>query len=72
MNPEEIILKKEELDKKIMSAINESKLPALIIRPVLEGFLAQIIKLEGKQSFSAHKIQEKKEKTKKKGGAKNG
>lgn len=60
-----IILKKEELDKKILDAINEAKLPALIIRPVLENYLTQIIKLEEEQSFKAHNEQESNKKKRK-------
>jgi hypothetical protein len=46
----------EELKQKIVKDINESNLPPLIIRPILENILNQIISAE-KQQYELDKKQ---------------
>lgn len=46
----------EELKQKIVKDINESNLPPLIIRPILENMLNQIISAE-KQQYELDKKQ---------------
>lgn len=46
----------EELKQKIVKDINESNLPPLIIRPILENMLNQIISAE-KQQYESDKKQ---------------
>lgn len=46
---EEVILKERELREAIVQAINNSGLPAMIIKPVLNDFLTQVTTLEQQQ-----------------------
>ena len=59
---EEIIIKKREFEEKIVQTINESKLPAFIIKPIIKELYEQINTLEQQQYEQACKAKEKEEK----------
>lgn len=63
---DELILKERETKEKIVELINNSNLPAVMIRPILEEMLRQISIVEEKQYEQALKSKEQK-KDKKKG-----
>lgn len=69
---EEIILRERETKEKIMNAINESQLPAVLLKSILKEFLEQIVVLEQKQYEKAVEIKINKEKAKKEKENKNG
>jgi hypothetical protein len=54
----EIILKEREVREKIVEIINNSKLPAIIIKPILNDLLNQVNSLSEQQYSEALKHQE--------------
>lgn len=62
---EEFILKERETKEKIMTAINQSNLPAVTVKAILKEFLEQIIVLEQQQYQQALNNKEMKEKEEK-------
>ena len=58
---EEIILKEREFKEKIVEVINNSSLPAFIIKPTLKELLGQVELLEQQQYQEALKQKEEKE-----------
>ena len=56
---EELILKNEEFKEKIVQDINESQLPAFILKPIIKDIYEQIITLEQKQYMEAKNNREK-------------
>lgn len=58
---EEIILRERELREKIVEVVNSSKLPAIIIKPVLKEVLEQVLISEQQQYQQALKSKEVKE-----------
>lgn len=67
---EEIIIKQRELKTKLISEINECKLPAFIIQPILKDLLNEINKIEENQYQEA--IENVKIKNSNEGGDDNG
>nr|DAR36287.1 MAG TPA: hypothetical protein [Caudoviricetes sp.] len=63
---EELILKNEEFKEKIVQDINESQLPAFILKPIIKDIYEQIITLEQKQYMEAKNNREKEKKQNKK------
>lgn len=63
---EELILKNEEFKEKIVQDINESQLPAFILKPIIKDIYEQIITLEKKQCMEAKNNREKEKKQNKK------
>lgn len=59
---EEVILMKREFEEKLVELINESKLPAFILRPIIKDLLEQLNLLEQQQLEQAQKIKEEKSK----------
>ena len=59
---EELILKEREFREKIVEVINNSNLPAFIIKPTLKELLGQIDLLEQQQYEKAVNGKEKKKK----------
>lgn len=60
---EELIIKERELRQKLVELINECKLPAMIVKPILKELLEQVTLLEQSQYEEAQKIiKEKKDK----------
>lgn len=49
----EIILKERELKENLVKVINDSELPAIIVKPVLKNFLEKINILEQQQYENA-------------------
>lgn len=69
---EDIIIKERETRENIVKAINESNLPAFILKPILRDMLEQIERLEQQQyeiamQNKSKEEKEKEEETKKKG-----
>lgn len=58
---EDFILKEREFKEKIVEVINNSDLPAFIIKPTLKELLGQITLLEQQQYQEALKQKEEKE-----------
>lgn len=58
----DLILKEREFKEKIVETINNSKLPAFILRPMLKELLDQIVLLEQQQYEQA--LETKKKETK--------
>lgn len=59
---EEVILIKKEFEENLVKLINESKLPAFILRPIIKDLLEQLNLLEQQQLEQAQKIKEEKDK----------
>lgn len=59
---EEIILMKREFEENLVELINESKLPAFILKPIIKDLFEQLNMLEQQQLEQAQKIKEKKDK----------
>lgn len=66
---EEIIIKERETRENIVQTINQSNLPAFILKPILRDMLEQIERLEQQQYEIAmqNKSKEEEKQTKKKG-----
>lgn len=66
---EDIIIKERETRENIVQVINQSNLPAFILKPILKDMLEQIERLEQQQYEIAmqNKSKEKGKETKKKG-----
>lgn len=62
---EEIILKKREFEENLVELINESKLPAFILKPVVKDLFEQLNILEQQQLEQAQKNKEEKNKKEK-------
>lgn len=66
---EEIILKERQVREQIVKTINDSKLPAFILKPIFKDFYDQLNNLEAQQynmaKENAEKKKEKKEESKK-------
>ena len=62
---EELILKEREFKEKIIEVINNSNLPAFIIKPVLKDLFEQVNTLEQQQYEKALEIKEKQNKKEK-------
>lgn len=58
---EEIILLKKEFEEKIVTLINESNLPAFILKPIIKELFEQLNILEQQQLEQAQKIKKDKE-----------
>ena len=58
---EELILKNQEFKENIVKVINESQLPAFIIKPIIKEIYEQVITLEQNQYAEAKQNKEKKE-----------
>lgn len=65
-----INLKALDLENGVVKLLNDSKLPAFIIKPILERIMNQVLNLEKMQLENAQKEYE--ESLKKKGDSKNG
>ena len=59
---EEVILMKKEFEENLVELINESKLPAFILKPIIKDLLEQLNLLEQQQLEQAQKIKEEKSK----------
>ena len=59
---EEIILKKREFEEKLVELINESNLPAFILKPIIKDMFEQLNILEQQQYELAQKNKEEKDK----------
>ena len=59
---EEVILMKKEFEENLVELINESKLPAFILKPIIKDLLEQLNLLEQRQLEQAQKIKEEKSK----------
>lgn len=59
---EEVILMKREFEENLVELINESKLPAFILKPIIKDLLEQLNLLEQQQLEQAQKIKEEKSK----------
>ena len=59
---EEIIIKEKEIRDKLEELVNNSGLPALILKPIARDFYEQILQLEQNQYEQAKKNLEEKEK----------
>lgn len=59
---EEIILKKREFEENLVNLINESNLPAFVLKPVVKDLFEQLNLLEQQQFEQAQKMKEKKDK----------
>lgn len=62
---EEIILKKREFEENLVNLINESNLPAFILKPVIKDLFEQLNVLEQQQLEQAQKNKEEKNKKEK-------
>lgn len=62
---EEVILKKREFDEKMVQLINESGLPAFILKPTFKELYEQLNVLEQQQYQEALASKEKEEEVKK-------
>ena len=58
---EELILKKREFEEKIIETINNSNLPAFIIKPFLKELFEQVNLLEQQEYEKSLKSKEEKE-----------
>ncbi len=58
---EELILKEREFKEKIVEVINNSGLPAFVVKPTLKELLGQVELLEQQQYQQALKEKEEKE-----------
>ena len=67
---EEIIIKQREFRTQLVNLINDSSLPAFIIKPILEDLLSQINKIDEDQYQEA--LQKVNEKNTKKGDEEDG
>ena len=67
---EELIVKEREFKEKLVQVINESQLPAFVIKPILKEMFEQVSVLEQQQYEIACANKEKKEKEEKKSKAK--
>lgn len=63
----ELILKKQEFEQELVNIINNSQLPAFVVRPILNDLLTQVIVQEKQQLDKA--VHEKEEEISKKQGA---
>ena len=61
---EEIIMKERETKEKIVDVINQSNLPAFILKPMIKDLFEQISQLEEQQYQEALKLKEEKKKKK--------
>lgn len=59
---EEVILMKKEFEENLVELINESKLPAFILKPIIKDLFEQLNMLEQQQLEQAQKIKEEKDK----------
>lgn len=59
---EEVILMKREFEENLVELINESKLPAFILKPIIKDLFEQLNMLEQQQLEQAQKIKEEKDK----------
>ena len=59
---EEVILMKREFEENLVKLINESKLPAFILKPIIKDLFEQLNMLEQQQLEQAQKIKGKKDK----------
>ena len=59
---EELIIKEREFKEKLVKLVNESKLPAIILKPIFKEIFEQITVLEQEQYDQAYKEVEKKNK----------
>ena len=62
---EEIILKKREFQENLVNLINESNLPAFVLKSVVKDLLEQLNILEQRQFEQAQKIKQEKNKEEK-------
>ena len=62
---EEIILKKREFEENLVNLINESNLPAFVLKPIVKDLLEQLNILEQRQFEQAQKIKQEKNKEEK-------
>lgn len=62
---EEIILKKREFEENLVKLINDSNLPAFILKPVIKDLFEQLNVLEQQQLEQAQKNKEEKNKKEK-------
>ena len=62
---EEIILKKREFEENLVNLINESNLPAFVLKSVVKDLLEQLNILEQQQLEQAQKNKQKKDKEEK-------
>ena len=70
---EELILKERETREKIVQTINESGLPAIMVKPMLQDILRQVELVEQNEySIAYQNSQKTKEQDKKQGGDKKG
>lgn len=58
---EEIILMKKEFEEKLVNLVNESNLPAFILKPIIKELFEQLNILEQQQLEQAQKIKKDKE-----------
>lgn len=65
---EDLILQERETREKLVEVINNSKLPAILLKPMLEELLSQVSALEEQQYKMAKETKEKEENKKKKKG----
>lgn len=63
---EELILKERELKENLVNAMNESGLPAFILRSVLKDFLDTVDILEAQEYEKAKKIKKEESEVEKK------
>lgn len=59
---EEVILLKREFEENLVKLINDSKLPAFILKPIVKDLLEQLNLLEQQQFEQAKKIKDEKSK----------
>lgn len=59
---EEVILKKKEFEEKIVELVNESGLPAFILKPIIKDLFDQLNILDQQQLEQAQKMKEEKNK----------
>lgn len=59
---EEIIIKKREFEEELVKLINDSNLPAFILKPVIKDLFEQLNVLEQQQFEQAQKMKEEKDK----------
>ena len=62
---DELILKERETREKMVQVINDSQLPAILLKPILNDLLLQINnagEIQYQEALSNKKIKEKKEK----------
>lgn len=58
---EELIVKEVEIKENLTQVINNSGLPAFILKPIIKEFYEQLVILEKQQYEEAKKIKEQKE-----------